>query len=78
MPIRQLNVKVGYASGIVEVLRERPMRRHSLRLEWIIIVLIAVEVGFEQTLICREYQGNGSDEERYCLCSEQRQREGKD
>ncbi|TGZ76475.1 hypothetical protein EX30DRAFT_375463 [Ascodesmis nigricans] len=45
--IRQLNEKLDYASGIVEVMREQLSERHSLGLEWMIIVLIAVEVGFE-------------------------------
>lgn len=45
--IRQLNEKLDYASGIVEVMREQLSERHSLGLEWMIIILIAVEVGFE-------------------------------
>lgn len=76
--IRQLNEKLDYASGIVEVLRERLSERHSLRLEWIIIALIAVEVGFELMRIWREHQRDGSDEERYRLWRERRQREGDD
>lgn len=76
--IRQLNEKLDYASGIVEVLRELLSERHSLRLEWIIIVLIAVEVGFELMRIWREHLRDGSDEERYRLWRERCQREGDD
>jgi uncharacterized Rmd1/YagE family protein len=36
-----------YAHEIVSILRETLSQSHSTWLEWIIIVLIAVEVGFE-------------------------------
>jgi uncharacterized Rmd1/YagE family protein len=45
--IRVLNEKLGYASEIAQVLRETLSERHDLRLEWIIILLIGVEVVFE-------------------------------
>ena len=45
--IRVLNEKLGYASEIASVLRETLSERHDLRLEWIIILLIAIEVVFE-------------------------------
>ncbi|KAJ5287952.1 hypothetical protein N7478_003638 [Penicillium angulare] len=45
--IKLLNEKMDYAQEIASVLRERLSETHGLRLEWIIILLIAVEVGFE-------------------------------
>ena len=45
--IKSLNAKMDYAHEIVSVLRETLSQSHSAYLEWIIIVLIAVEVGFE-------------------------------
>jgi uncharacterized Rmd1/YagE family protein len=74
--IRQLNEKLDYASGIVEVLRERLSERHSLGLEWMIIVLIAVEVGFELMRMWREHQREGSDEYQYKKWKEMKEREG--
>ncbi|KAI5816048.1 hypothetical protein BZA77DRAFT_293697 [Pyronema omphalodes] len=73
--IRILNEKLTYASGIVEVLRERLSEKHSLGLEWMIIVLIAVEVGFELMRIWREYKWENSDEGRYRKWKEMRERE---
>ncbi|KAF8466017.1 hypothetical protein BDZ91DRAFT_658551, partial [Kalaharituber pfeilii] len=52
--IRQLNGKMDYASEIVKVLRERLSEKHGLVLEWMIIVLIAVEVGFEVLRMVKE------------------------
>ena len=45
--IKVLNEKMDYAAEIATVLRERLSEKHGLFLEWTIIVLIAVEVGFE-------------------------------
>ena len=45
--IKSLNAKMDYAHEIVSVLRETLSQSHNAYLEWIIIVLIAVEVGFE-------------------------------
>ncbi|KAL1899186.1 hypothetical protein Sste5346_003108 [Sporothrix stenoceras] len=45
--IKTLNQKMDYAQEIATVLREISSERHGTRLEWIIIVLIAVEVVFE-------------------------------
>lgn len=74
--IKQLNEKLDYASGIVEVLRERLSERHALGLEWMIILLITVEVGFEVLRLWKE----GSEEEReegeYRRWRESREREG--
>lgn len=45
--IKVLNEKMDYAQEIASVLRETLSERHNLRLEWGIIVLIAIEVLFE-------------------------------
>ncbi|MCJ1337160.1 hypothetical protein MMC09_002440 [Bachmanniomyces sp. S44760] len=45
--IKVLNEKMDYSQEIASVLREQLSEKHSLRLEWIIIALIAVEVCFE-------------------------------
>jgi len=42
-----LNKKLDYANELIEVLRTHLSEVHSLKLEWMIIALIAVEVGFE-------------------------------
>ena len=42
-----LNKKLDYANELSSVLREHLSEQHSLKLEWGIIVLIAVEVAFE-------------------------------
>lgn len=41
-----LNEKMDYAQEIASVLRQQLSERHGVRLEWIIIILIAVEVVF--------------------------------
>ena len=45
--IKVLNEKMDYAQEIASVLREQLSEKHGLFLEWTIIVLIAIEVGFE-------------------------------
>ncbi|KAL8406375.1 hypothetical protein RB596_005006 [Gaeumannomyces avenae] len=45
--IRTLNEKMDYAQEMASVLREMSAQKHGTRLEWIIIILIAVEVMFE-------------------------------
>jgi uncharacterized Rmd1/YagE family protein len=45
--IKTLNEKMDYAQEIASILRETMSEKHSINLEWIIIILIAVEVGFE-------------------------------
>jgi uncharacterized Rmd1/YagE family protein len=45
--IKVLNEKMDYAQEIASVLRETLSERHNLRLEWGIIILIAIEVLFE-------------------------------
>ena len=44
--IKTLNEKMNYAQEIASVLRQHLSEAHSVRLEWIIILLIAVEVFF--------------------------------
>lgn len=53
--IRTLNQKMDYAQEIASVLREMSSEQHSTRLEWIIILLIAVEVVFEMRRIWLEW-----------------------
>lgn len=52
--IKVLNEKMDYAQEIASVLRERLSEKHGLRLEWTIILLIAVEVCFEILRIWKE------------------------
>lgn len=52
--IKLLNKKMDYAQEIASVLRERLSEKHGLRLEWIIILLIAVEVCFEVMRLWKE------------------------
>ncbi|KAI2775423.1 hypothetical protein CBS147339_713 [Penicillium roqueforti] len=52
--IKLLNEKMDYAQEIASVLRERLSETHGLRLEWIIILLITVEVGFEVLRLWKE------------------------
>jgi required for meiotic nuclear division protein 1 len=52
--IKVLNEKMDYAQEIAAVLRERLSEKHGLFLEWTIIVLIAIEVGFEILRLWRE------------------------
>ncbi|KAI9707572.1 MAG: hypothetical protein M1836_000533 [Candelina mexicana] len=52
--IKLLNEKMDYAQEIASVLRERLSEKHGLTLEWMIIALITVEVGFEILRIWKE------------------------
>ncbi|KAK5942693.1 hypothetical protein PMZ80_005259 [Knufia obscura] len=52
--IKILNEKMDYAGEIATVLRERLSEKHGLFLEWTIIVLIAIEVGFEVLRLAKE------------------------
>ncbi len=52
--IKVLNEKMDYAQEIASVLRERLSEKHGLVLEWTIITLIAVEVGFEILRLWKE------------------------
>jgi len=50
-----LNKKLDYAKDIAELLKEYLTERHSLSLEWCIIILIAIEVVFGLPQFFREY-----------------------
>ncbi|KAI9825384.1 MAG: hypothetical protein M1819_000550 [Sarea resinae] len=52
--IKVLNEKMDYAQEIASVLRERLSEKHGLVLEWMIIALITVEVGFEIMRLWKE------------------------
>ncbi len=52
--IKTLNEKMDYAQEIASVLREQLSEKHGLVLEWTIIALIAVEVGFEVLRLYKE------------------------
>ena len=52
--IKVLNEKMDYAAEIASVLRERLSEKHGTFLEWTIIVLIAIEVGFEVLRLRKE------------------------
>ncbi|EFX00802.1 duf155 domain containing protein [Grosmannia clavigera kw1407] len=64
--IKTLNQKMDYAQEIATVLREISSERHGARLEWIIIVLITVEVVFELRRVYLEWPekkvSNNTDE----------------
>ncbi|KAI0149429.1 hypothetical protein BJ166DRAFT_537639 [Pestalotiopsis sp. NC0098] len=63
--IRQLNARIDYAYETVSVMREMSSEKRGHRLEWIIIVLISVEVLFELRRIYREeFQENGADSKK--------------
>ncbi|TEA11885.1 MIOREX complex component 10 [Colletotrichum sidae] len=62
--IRTLNQKMDYAQEIASVLREMSSEQHSTRLEWIIIILIAVEVVFEVRRILLELKEDAEDEKK--------------
>ena len=53
--IKVLNEKMDYAQEIASVLRQHLSEKHGVRLEWIIIVLIAVEVFFALQREYKEY-----------------------
>jgi uncharacterized Rmd1/YagE family protein len=52
--IKTLNEKIHYAQEIASVLREQLSERHGLALEWMIIALITIEVGFEVLRLLKE------------------------
>lgn len=55
--IKTLNERMDYASEIASVLREQLSGQHGTRLEWIIIVLITVEVVFGFWDKIKDYRG---------------------
>ncbi|KAJ3375997.1 hypothetical protein GGF31_000063 [Allomyces arbusculus] len=52
--IAVLNQKLDYAAEFAQVLRGYSSEKHSLKLEWFIIILIAVEVAFEVVHWCEK------------------------
>ncbi|KAI1849647.1 hypothetical protein JX266_004596 [Neoarthrinium moseri] len=62
--IKQLNTKMDYASEAVSVMREMSSEKAGHRLEWIIIILITVEVLFEVRRIYREECLEGGGEKK--------------
>ncbi|XP_038059694.1 required for meiotic nuclear division protein 1 homolog [Patiria miniata] len=52
---RVTNEKLNHCSELVELMRTHLSERHSLKLEWMIILLIAVEVMFEVVHYIRRY-----------------------
>ena len=57
--IRTLNQKMDYAQEIASILRQTLSEKHSIHLEWIIIILIAVEVAFGVRHIWNEKKKEG-------------------
>lgn len=64
--IKTLNDRMDYAQEIASILRQQLSEAHGVRLEWIIIILIMVEVGFEFRHVMKEYlagmRGEGREE----------------
>lgn len=60
--IKTLNEKMDYAQEIASVLRQHLSEAHGVRLEWIIILLIAVEVFFAFQREFKEWRNGGSAE----------------
>lgn len=52
--IKTLNSRMDYAQEIATILRQQLSEQHGIRLEWTIIILIMVEVGFEFWHVARE------------------------
>ncbi|EPE02386.1 hypothetical protein F503_03971 [Ophiostoma piceae UAMH 11346] len=59
--IKTLNQKMDYAQEIATVLREISSERHGTRLEWIIILLITVEVVFELRRVYLDWHEDKAD-----------------
>ena len=53
--IKTLNQKMDYAQEIASILRQQLSEQHGVRLEWIIILLITIEVGFGIHHLYKEY-----------------------
>lgn len=60
--IRTLNQRMDYAQEISGILRQYLSEKHSTKLEWIIILLITVEVMFGLREIYEEYKLKWADE----------------
>jgi len=74
--IRQLNTNLNYSSGIVEVLMERLSERFLLLLEWMLIILITIEVGFEVRRLLAEGRRSDVGARGYREWKDMRDREG--
>lgn len=61
--IRVLNQRMDYADAMLGTFREMLHSTHSSWLEWIIIVLIAIEIGFELLHIRRDFRAYTRDQE---------------
>ena len=59
--VNELNQKMNYAQEITNVLRESLNQRHEIRLEWIIIILIGMEIGFNILSEFRYRQKEGAE-----------------
>lgn len=59
--IKVLNEKMDYASEIASVLRQQLSEKHSVRLEWIIILLITAEVVFAIEREVKEFRDRQAD-----------------
>ena len=68
--IKTLNERMDYASEIAAVLRERLSEKHSTELEWLIIGLISIEVGFEIARLWRERKESQDPESTEALWRE--------
>ncbi|XP_022105123.1 required for meiotic nuclear division protein 1 homolog [Acanthaster planci] len=55
---RVINEKLNHCSELVELMRTHLSERHSLKLEWMIILLIGVEVMFEVIHYIQRYYGD--------------------
>lgn len=60
--IKTLNEKMNYAQEIASVLQERLSEKHGLFLEWLIIILISIEVCFELGKMIREAVGKKDED----------------
>ena len=60
--IKTSNERINYAQEIATVIRETLSEKHSLLLEWLIIGLIALEVGVEGYKMSREWSGRKDEE----------------
>ena len=63
--IKVLNEKMDYAQEIASVLRQQLSEKHGARLEWIIILLIAVEVIFAIPREIKEYNQRSSASQEF-------------
>jgi uncharacterized Rmd1/YagE family protein len=63
--VKELNEKMNYAQEIADVLREALSERHGTRLEWIVIILIAVEIMFNVLHEYRYYSQKPAEDEEH-------------